>query len=92
VRIAADARPGLFFVIGRLGSPGEAIAALGGEVVTRLPDPRRVLAVLPQSAYLSLWRHPTIALAGPVTIDRERFERFARLAGIGEANERKREP
>jgi hypothetical protein len=81
--MTADRRPGLFFVIGRSGSPREAIMTLGGEVVTQLPDERRVLALLPQVGYLSLQAHPEIELAGPVSIDAERFERFARLAGLG---------
>lgn len=81
VSIAADGRS-LFFVIGRSGPPDVAVRAAGGEVVTRLPDPRRVLAVAPLDAYSGLSRHPAVALAGPVTIDAERFGRFAQLIAL----------
>jgi hypothetical protein len=50
--------------------------------VTRLPDPRRVLAVAPLDAYTGLRKHPAVELAGPVTIDPERFGSFAKLIGL----------
>jgi hypothetical protein len=53
--------------------------------VTRLPDPRRVLAVLPLTAHAELRAHPQLELAGPVTIDAERFGRFAELIGLDDA-------
>ena len=37
----------LFFVVGWAGAPDQAVLAVGGQVVTRLPDRRRVLAVAP---------------------------------------------
>lgn len=81
VSVAADGRS-LFFVIGRAGPPDLAVRAAGGQVVTRLPDPRRVLAIAPLDAYSSLSRHPAIALAGPVAIDAARFGRFAELIAL----------
>jgi hypothetical protein len=72
----------LFFVLGRDGPPDAAVRAAGGQVVTRLPDPRRVLAVAPLDAYSGLNRHPAIALAGPVSIDANRFGSFAKLVGL----------
>ncbi len=72
----------LFFVLGRDGPPDAAVRAAGGQVVTRLPDPRRVLAVAPLDAYAGLSRHPAIALAGPVAIDANRFGSFAKLVGL----------
>ena len=81
VSVAAGGRS-LFFVIGRAGPPDSAVTAAGGLVVTRLPDPRRVLAVAPLDAYAGLSRHPAVALAGPITIDAERFGRFAQLIAL----------
>jgi hypothetical protein len=81
ISVAADGQS-LFFVLGRTGPPDLAVRAVGGEVVTRLPDPRRVLAVAPLDAYSSLSRHPAIALAGPVSIDPARFGSFAKLVGL----------
>jgi hypothetical protein len=60
------------------------VRSVGGTVVTRLPDPRRVLAFAPLAAHAELRGHPDLALAGPVSIDPQRFERFARLIGLGE--------
>lgn len=78
----------LFFVLGRSGPPDVAVRAAGGQVVTRLPDPRRVLAIAPLESYSGLSRHPDVSLAGPVSIDAERFSAFAKLialdAGTGE--------
>lgn len=75
----------LFFVLGRTGAPDEAVVAAGGQIVTRLPDPRRVLAVAPLDSYADLCRHPAVAVAGPVSIDAERFERFAQLIALDRA-------
>lgn len=72
----------LFFVLGRGGPPDAAVRELGGQIVTRLPDPRRVLAVASLDAYASLARHPAVALAGPVSIDAARFSSFAKLVGL----------
>jgi hypothetical protein len=72
----------LFFVLGRGGPPDAAVRAARGQVVTRLPDQRRVLAVAPLDAYASLSRHPAVELAGPVSIDPMRFGSFARLVGL----------
>ncbi len=75
----------LFFVIGWTGAPDLAVRAVGGQVVTRLPDPRRVLAVAPLESYSALSGDPEIALAGPISIDAERFGRFAQLIGLDTA-------
>ena len=76
----------LFLVVGWTAPPDAAVRATGGQVVTRLPDPRRVLAVAPLEAYSALSRHPEIALAGPVSIDPGRFSRFAQLVGLDGAS------
>jgi hypothetical protein len=76
----------LFFVVGWTGPPDRAVRSVGGQVVTRLPDPRRVLAVAPLEAYAALSRHHEIALAGPVSIDAARFGAFARMIGLDQAS------
>ena len=75
----------LYFVVGWMGPPDLAVSSVGGQVVTRLPDPRRVLAVAPLDASAALSRHREIALAGPISIDAERFGAFARLVGLDAA-------
>jgi hypothetical protein len=75
----------LFFVVGWTGAPDSAVRSVGGQVVTRLPDPRRVLALAPLEAYSALSRHHEIALAGPVSIDAARFGAFARMVGLDTA-------
>ena len=75
----------LFFILGRGGPPDVAVRAAGGQVVTRLPDPRRILAVVPLDAYSGLSRHPAVELAGPVSIDAARFGSFAKLVGLDAA-------
>jgi hypothetical protein len=78
----------LFFIVGRGGPPDMVVSSFGGTVVTRLPDRRRVLAVLPLDVHAALARHPGVATAGPVSLDAERFTRFARLLGLDEAHPR----
>ena len=81
----AVGKPGgqaLFLVVGRGASPEAAVVGLGGKVLVRLPGGIRVLAVLPVLAQGPLGRHPAVALAGPVTIDPDRFARFAALSGL----------
>jgi len=75
----------LFFVVGRCGSPEAIVLAAGGVVVTRFPDPRRVLAIAPLAVHSALASHPGIEVAGPVSIDAERFGRFAQLIGLDDA-------
>lgn len=82
----------LFLVVGRTGPPDLAVRAVGGQVLMRLPDQRRVLAVAALDVYPALNRHPEIALAGPVSIDAERFGRFAKLIGLDGASPEEREP
>lgn len=72
----------LFFVVGRVGSPEMIVRAAGGAVVTRLLDQRRVLAVAPLTALSRLQRDPEIELAGPISIDAQRFGAFAQLIGL----------
>jgi len=74
----------LFFVIGRDGPPDAIVASIGGTVVTRLQDRRRVLAVAPLAAHAALRQNRGLELAGPVSIDPERFERFTRLVGLND--------
>ena len=76
----------LFFVVGRAGPPDAVVRSFGGAVVTRLPDPRRVLAVLPLTSYAGLLSHTELVVAGPVSLDPERFTRFAQLMGLDEAH------
>ncbi|HVL53014.1 MAG TPA: hypothetical protein VM344_01990 [Vitreimonas sp.] len=81
VSIATEGQS-LFLVVGRAGPPDAAVRSVDGQVLTRLSDQRRVLAVAALDAYAALSRHPDIALAGPVSIDPERFGRFAQLVGL----------
>ena len=74
----------LFFVVGRDGPPDAVVRSMSGVVVTRLPDRRRVLAVLPLAAHAGLARHADVASAGPVSLDPQRFARFARLLKLDE--------
>jgi hypothetical protein len=81
VSIATEGQS-LFLVVGRTGPPDVALRSVGGQVLTRLSDHHRVLAVAALDAYAALSRHPEIALAGPVSIDPERLGRFAQLMGL----------
>jgi hypothetical protein len=74
----------LFLVIGRRDAPDAIVRQCGGYVVTHLPDPRQVLAVVPLSSWMGLRGDDGISSAGPVNIDQERFARFAELSGMGE--------
>ena len=75
----------LFFVVGRDQAPDAIVRAAGGTVVARLPDERRVLAILSLAAGTGLRGHPGLELAGPVSIDAERFARFTALIGLDDA-------
>jgi hypothetical protein len=75
----------LFFVVGREGAPDAIVRAAGGVVVARLPDARRALAVLSLADGTALRGHPGLELAGPVSIDAERFARFTELIGLDDA-------
>ena len=72
----------LFYVVARTGNPDAAVRSAGGEIVTRLHSALQVLALAPLSAHVQLRDHPDLALAGPVTIDANRFERFTSLIGM----------
>lgn len=76
---------GLYFVVGRNGSPETpdvAVRGVGGEVVLRLPRARKLLAVLPVAAEHYVQRHDAVALAGRVTIDPQRFQSFVELISL----------
>jgi hypothetical protein len=73
---------GLYLVVGRHGMPDAAIRSVGGEVMVRMEERDSVLAILAVDTHLALQHHPDVALAGPVTIDPERFARFVALAGL----------
>lgn len=75
----------LFLVVGRDGPPDAIVRAAGGTVVARLPDSRRVLAILSLADGTGLRGHPGLELAGPVSIDAERFARFTELIGLDDA-------
>jgi hypothetical protein len=75
-------RGGLCLVVGRDASPTASVASVQGRLVTRLPGDRRVLAMLSWEALQTLQHDPAVALAGPVSIDPQRFARFAALAGL----------
>ena len=70
---------GLFFIIGRTGSPEEAVRSVGGNVVFRLPGQQKLLAVLRTASFPEVQRHPAVALVGPVVVDPQRFAHFAAL-------------
>ena len=81
VRVPVSGRS-LFFVVGHAGAPDAAIHTVGGKVVVRLPDVRRVLAIAPLAAHDQLRRHPDLALAGAVAVDAQRFGAFAQMIGL----------
>lgn len=73
---------GLCLVVGRDGSPARPVAAVQGRIVTLLPGGRRALALLSWEALQAVQRDAAVAVAGPVSIDPERFARFAALTGL----------
>jgi hypothetical protein len=83
VQVSAGGR-GLFYVRGRTRSPSALVQGVGGQIVVHLPDPRRVLAILPLESHADLQRQPEIAVAGQVAVDADRFAGFARLVGLDE--------
>lgn len=86
VSLRADGRS-LFLVVGHEGPPDAAVRSVGGTVVTHLQDARRALAVAPLAAHAELRAHRDLKLAGPVSVDPRRFERFCHLIGLGEASQ-----
>ena len=70
---------GLFFIMGRTGSPEEAVRSVGGNIVFRLPGNQKLLAVLRTASFSEIQRHQDVALVGPVVVDPQRFARFAAL-------------
>lgn len=73
----------LFYVVAHRDTPDAAVRAVGGEVVARLPDPRQALALAPLAVHAQLRNHADLRLAGPVTVDPTRFQRFAQMIGVG---------
>jgi len=73
---------GLYLVIGARGMPLSPVLSAGGEVAVCLEERQSLLAILTADAHLAVQRHPDVLLAGPVTIDPDRFARFAALAGL----------
>jgi hypothetical protein len=71
---------GLCLVIGREGGVDTAVSTAGGQVVARLAG-GRLLALMTWSGLRALWRHPDVRVAGPVSVDPQRFERFCALIG-----------
>lgn len=76
-----EAGSALFYVVARSGRPDAAVLAAGGRVVTRLPRETDALAIAPLAAHSVLRAHRDLKLAGPVTVDAERLQRFTRLVG-----------
>jgi len=71
----------LFYVVTRGGTPDAAVLSVGGVIAARLATPNAALALAPLAAHAALRERPDIALAGPVTIDAERFQRFTSVIG-----------
>lgn len=88
----ADQGVALFYVVALHNTPDAAVRSAGGEVFARLPDPRQALALAPLASHSQLRDHADLRLAGPVSIDPQRFQRFTELAGIGAPPTRKPTP
>lgn len=81
--VAVDSSPrGLYLVVGHTAMPVHAVRGAGGEIVVGLEARNTLLAVLDLDCHPLVAHHPDVALAGPVTIDPERFARFVALAGL----------
>ncbi len=85
----SETAPTLFYVVAHQGTPDAAVGAAGGRIVSRLLSERQALALAPLAAHASLRDHRDLALAGPVMIDAERFNRFGRMIANA-ARERQR--
>lgn len=70
----------LCLVIGRI-SPISAVNAVNGSIVTIISQ-NRVLALVDIVFLSNLRGHRDVVLAGPVSIDPQRFAQFARLVGV----------
>lgn len=81
IRAALPVR-GLYLVIGHDDSVSGLVQGTGGQVIVRFPNTFKLLAMLPVSAFFSLRQHRLIAMVGPVSIDPQRFARFAAIAGL----------
>jgi hypothetical protein len=67
---------GMYLVAGNGHSPTTLVLSAGGKVILQISD-RKLLTILPTTAYLAFRSHPQIAFIGPVAIDQERFAHFA---------------
>jgi hypothetical protein len=66
---------GMYLVVGRDQSPVALVRQSAGKVILQFSD-RKLLALLPTTAYLAFRGRPEITFIGPVTIDQERFAHF----------------
>jgi hypothetical protein len=82
IRVSRPEGAGLCLVVTRGADAGGLVAGAGGRVVTRFPGATRCLALVTWAGMESLRAHRAVAVAGPVSIDAERFERFASFAGL----------
>lgn len=69
---------GLYLVKGHDASLAMLVKQTGGHIAVIL-SPKTLLAILPIAGYFSLQGAAGIAFVGPVSIDQQRFARFAGL-------------
>lgn len=62
-------------------SPVAAINAAGGTLVTLLPN-HRAIAIVDLRNLPLLQHHEDVRVAGPISVDPQRFAAFQRLAGV----------
>ena len=71
----------LFYVIAHRDTPDAAVHSVGGEVFARRAHPPQPRVVAPHAAHAQLRDHRDLRLAGPVTVDPQRFRHFTELVG-----------
>ncbi|MCU0892515.1 MAG: hypothetical protein MUE77_12430 [Sandarakinorhabdus sp.] len=79
VRTASEGRA-LCMVIGHV-SPVSAINAVGGTLAAMLPN-HRAIAIVDLRHLPALQGHEDIRVAGPISVDPQRFAAFQRLIGV----------
>jgi hypothetical protein len=79
---AALPERGLYLVIGHDASVTGLVQGTGGQVIVTFPNTFKLLAILPISTFFTLRQHRLIVMVGPVSIDPQRFARFAAIAGL----------
>lgn len=67
-------------LVATTGSPLPAINAVGAKVLAAL-SPTRVIAVVDMTRFGQLQRRPDILMAGPISVDPQRFARFQQILG-----------